>query len=157
MSQHVAPIARRSGAGRHRHADQIVAAVRACVGARFRPQGRRADTGLDCIGVALIAARAAGLHLSVPLYRMGGDHEVLVDYVVGQLGLMAIDAASPGDICIFAPAPGLRHVAVQTGPATNSGHAPVLVHAHAGVGRVVETTADPAWALVGHWRLPERI
>jgi hypothetical protein len=51
-----------------------------------------------------------------------------------------------GDLLVIAPAPRRRHLAVVT-PAG-------IVHAHAGLARVVEGPIDPAWSIIGAWRLP---
>lgn len=125
----------------------IVAAARSCVGTSFRSQGRSIGLGLDCIGVALIAASASGLGPFVaPTYAMGGDHEAEIDAALARLGCAAVACAEAGDILVCAPAPKRRHLAVVT----SSG----AVHAHAGLGRVVEGPIDPGWSIVGAWRLP---
>ena len=131
----------------HSHADSIVAHARACVGTRFRAQGRVIGTGLDCIGVALLAAAAAGVLFDVPLYALGGDREPQLEAGLAGQGCVLVDLPEPGDIVVAAPAPGHRHLGVVT-PAG-------IVHAHAGLGRVVEGPLDPGWAIVGAWRLPD--
>jgi murein DD-endopeptidase / murein LD-carboxypeptidase len=124
----------------------IVAAARACVGTRFRPQGRVPGLGLDCVGVVLVAAAAAGvLPARVPAYRLGGTPPD-VDGVFAACGASAVDAALPGDVLVLVPAPGQRHFGVVT--------ALGLVHAHAGLDRVVEGPVDPDWRVTGAWRLP---
>ncbi len=131
----------------HPAAPAIVAAARACVDTRFRAQGRSVGTGLDCLGVALIAGAAAGVRFAVPRYVLGGDHEGRLDDGLAGQGCRAVDTAAPGDLLVIAPAPGRRHLAVVT-PAG-------VVHAHAGLGRVVEGPLDPAWIVVGAWCFPE--
>jgi hypothetical protein len=130
-------------------ADAIVVAVRAAVGTRFRPQGRMAGVGLDCVGVALIAARAAGCEVRAEPYALGGDHGGRIEAVLGEMGCRAVAAAMPGDLLLLAPSPRQRHLAVVT-PAG-------VVHAHAGLGSVVEGPLDPGWTIVGAWRLPGAI
>ena len=126
--------------------DDVVAAVRACVGTRFRAQGRTPGLALDCVGVVLVAARAAGMGLpAAPAYALGGDHEADIDRVLETCGCTRIEGAEPGDILVIAPAPRQRHLAVVT----PSG----VVHAHAGLGRVVEGPIDPNWIVIGAWRL----
>jgi len=126
-------------------ADAVVAAVRACVGTRFRPQGRVPGLGLDCVGVALVAAAAAGINVpKLPAYSLAGDHECMLDALLAGM-CTAVPVGSPGDLMVFAPAPMRRHLAVVTG----SG----LVHAHAGLMRVVEAPADPGWKWLSAWRL----
>jgi cell wall-associated NlpC family hydrolase len=125
----------------------IVAAAQAAVGTRFRPQGRVANLGLDCVGVALLAARAAGVVLdAVPPYAINGDHGDRLDRVLAAIGCERVLTALPGDLLVVAPAPGRRHLAVVV-PAG-------VIHAHAGLGRVVEGPLDPAWIILGVWRFP---
>ena len=131
----------------HGRSDAIVAAVRGCLGTRFRPQGRHSGVGLDCVGVALIAAEAAGCAATAPRYALGGDHEARLDAAVAGLGCRPVADAVSGDLLVFAPATGRRHLAV----ATDRG----IVHAHAGLRRVVEGPVDPAWTLIAAWRFPE--
>lgn len=131
----------------HRDAAAIVAAARSCVRARFRPQGRSAATGLDCVGVALAAARAIGLRPALPAYSLGGDAEDRLGTVLAGLGCERVATATPGDLLEIAPALRRRHLAVVT-PAG-------VVHAHAGLGRVVEGPLDPAWRIIAAWRFPE--
>lgn len=133
----------------HRDSAAIVAAVRACVGTRFRAQGRLPGIALDCVGVALIAASAAGVSVAVPPYSLGGDREADLDALIAASGCHAIVAAAPGDLLVVAPGPNRRHLAVVTGLG--------VVHAHAGLGRVVEGPLDPAWTILGAWRFPEGI
>ena len=124
----------------------IVAAARTCVGTRFRPQGRRPGLGLDCVGVVLIAAAAGGIvPAAVPAYRLGGEHPDIEAILAGQ-GCRRVDAALPGDVLVFAPTGRQRHFGIVTPQG--------LVHAHAGLGRVVEGPIDADWTIVGRWHLP---
>lgn len=140
----------------HPQAREIVAAVRACIGTRFRSQGRSPGVGLDCVGVALAAADAAGMTKPVmPHYQLGGDNEAVAATLTDIAGLVRITDARPGDLWIFAPAPGQRHFAVQvTETASIDSQPRRFVHAHAGIGRVVESPADPAWIQVAVFRFP---
>ena len=131
----------------HNCADTITARARACVGTRFRSQGREIGIGLDCIGVALLAAAAAGILFDVPPYALGGDREVQLDAGLAAQGCVRVDSPGPGDLIVVAPAPGRRHLGVMT--------ATGVVHAHAGLGRVVEGPLDPDWPVVGAWRFPD--
>lgn len=125
----------------------IVAAARGCVGTRFRPQGRKPGQALDCVGVALVAAAAAGLTgINIEPYVLGGDNEIEVEALLGQVGCSCVVVPLSGDLLVIAPAPRRRHLAVVT----PSG----IVHAHAGLGRVVEGPIDPDWSIIGAWRLP---
>ena len=124
-----------------------IAAARAGLGTRFRPQGRRVGVGLDCIGVALLAAAGAGLRLEgLPAYALGGDHAALLAATLRGLGLRRVRRPRPGDLLEYALAPGHRHLALLT----DCG----ILHAHAGLGRVVEAPAPAEWQVVGLWALP---
>lgn len=124
----------------------IVAAARSCVGTRFRAQGRRPGLGLDCVGVVLVAAAAAGLVPPVPAYALGGDHDAAIEPVLAGQRCQPVAVPLPGDILVVAPDARQRHLAVVT-PAG-------VVHAHAGLGRVVEGPLDRGWSIIGVWRLP---
>ena len=124
----------------------IVAAVRACVGTRFRAQGRVPGLGLDCVGVVLVAAAASGMgRVVAPAYALGGDHADRIETFLAAAGCTAVPQPMDGDILVVVPAPGQRHLAVVTPGG--------VVHAHAGIGRVVEGPIDGEWTIIGAWRL----
>lgn len=130
-----------------------LAAARAAIGTRFRPQGRVPGLGLDCIGVAVLAIAGAGLPLPpLPAYALGGDHAGLLDAMCRQIGLRprrgGLRRARPGDLILFQLAAGHRHVAVL-------GEAGII-HAHAGLRRVVEGPLPPDWPVVAVMALPVR-
>jgi len=68
--------------------------------------------------------------------------------LIAAAGCRRVAIAAPGDLLAVAPSPGRRHLAVVTGTG--------IVHAHAGLGRVVEGPLDPGWIIVAAWRLPEQ-
>ena len=124
-----------------------IAAARAGLGTRFRAQGRLIGVGLDCVGVALLAAAGAGLQLGpVPPYALGGDHEDLLAATLRHLGLRRVRRSRPADLVEYALAPGHRHLALITDLG--------ILHAHAGLGRVVEGPVPDDWPVVAFWALP---
>lgn len=124
----------------------IVAAARACIGTRFRPQGRVPGLGLDCVGVVLVAAGAVEITVApLPVYRLGGRYPD-IEVIFERCGAWQVDAALPGDVLTVEPAAGQRHLGIIT----PSG----VVHAHAALGRVVEGPLEPDWTISGVWRLP---
>jgi cell wall-associated NlpC family hydrolase len=128
----------------HARADAIVAAVRGCVGTRFRPQGRLPGVGLDCVGVVQVAARAAGAVLPDAVdYDLRGSGAERLDAVLAA-AMRAVPVAAVGDVVLVSPGAGLRHLAVVTDLG--------VVHAHAGLRRVVEGPCDPAWERIGAFR-----
>lgn len=119
------------------------AACRA-VGARFRLHGRDPATGLDCVGVALLALRAGG-HAGpspegYPLRT--GD---VARYAACWDGLAAADGAVPGDVIVMRTATGQVHLAVRTVAG--------FVHADIALRRVVERPGSPPWPVIAAWRL----
>ena len=132
----------------HPLAEAIVTAARACVGTRFRAQGRSPGLALDCVGVALAAASAAGARpTTIPAYQLGGREEIGLELFLLGAGCSAVAIAASGDLLVVAPATGRRHLAVVTPGG--------VVHAHAGLGRVVEGPLDADWTVTGRYRFPE--
>ena len=123
-------------------ASAVVARARACVGTRFRPQGRLSGVGLDCVGVV---AWAAGVRAPGGYDWRGGGVE-RVERELERLGFRQVAEPRGGDVIVIEPAAGMRHLGVLTGEGT-------VVHAHAGLRRVVEGPVDPDWRVVGVWRL----
>ncbi len=134
----------------HPVADRILACARGCVGARFRPQGRAVATGLDCAGLVALAAEAAGaVQPALPVYRLDAEGlSALALRALAAAGLrqVADGSARPGDVVLFELAPGRPHLAILT----ETG----IVHAHAGLRRVVEQPINPDWRVIGHFRFP---
>ncbi len=130
----------------HPRAELIVAGARACVGTQFRVQGRLPSVGLDCVGVVVCAAAAAGIRLAdMADYSLRGEQARRL--AAALAGWRRVERGTAGDVLVVAPAVGARHVGVMT--------AGGLVHAHAGLRRVVEGPVDPDWRVIGLWRLPE--
>lgn len=141
----------RSGRGHapaHPRAAAIVAAARACVGTRTRAQGRVPGLALDCLGVVAAAARSAGVKAVIPSdYALGGANAERVAAGLAAAGCRCVATAAAGDIIELEVAPGQRHLAVLCGASA--------VHAHFGVGRVVEAPLPDDWRVIAIWRLPE--
>ena len=136
-----------SSLAKDRLRDAAVEAARAAVGTRFRPQGRIPGLALDCVGLALVAGRAAGVvPAGLPAYALNGEHGDRLEQTLLALGCKPVAPALPGDLLVVAPTSRQRHLAVVT----DAG----VVHAHAGLGRVVEGPLDRAWVIVGAWRFP---
>ena len=125
----------------------VVGAAQSLVGSRFRLHGRDPATGVDCVGLVGWALAAAGRPATVPQgyalrlrdpwkWREWGERS----------GLREISGdAEPGDVAVMAVGPGQLHLAIVIGDGT-------IVHAHAGLGRVVRSPVPEAWRILGHWR-----
>jgi hypothetical protein len=133
---------------RHPAADAIVAAARAVVGARFRPQGRGPE-GLDCLGVAALAAGVAGIPAPALLYPLRGVSLADAATALADAGCRRRrpECALPGDILLQSPAHRLIHLAVRTEVG--------IVEAHAALRRVIERPLAPFEIWDSAWLLPE--
>jgi hypothetical protein len=120
-----------------------VAAARACIGARFRPHGRDAGHGLDCVGVA---AAAYGIAVPGGYALRGGDPAAVAAAICGA-GFSSVAQAEPGDLLLIQAGHAQLHLAVKT--------ACGIVQAHAGLRRVVETPGAPDAPVLGVFRAGE--
>ena len=130
-----------------RHAD-IVRAARACVGTPCRVQGRVPGLALDCVGVAIAAAKGAGLSFRTPQdYCLAADNRDRLAAGLAAAGCM-LRTGEPlaGDLALIAVSAAQRHLAVCCGD--------TFVHAHFGLGCVVDAPLPPEWARTA-WRFPE--
>lgn len=128
----------------------LAAAAEALVGTRFRLHGRDPATGLDCIGVFAAAMAATGRPAAVPNGYALRQRD-LAAFRPLAAGFGFIEASGdilPGDVLMFAVGAGQFHLGLAVGGGR-------LVHAHAGLRRVVRGPAGEAWRLAGHWRLIE--
>lgn len=115
----------------------------ALVGTRFRPQGRGAGA-LDCLGLMLCVYAIPGGTVRSD-YRLRGDHGAEIAARIKQhFRKVAARAMRTGDALLFRIAEDQFHFAVRTGRG--------CVHAHAGIGKVVEMPGLPEWALAGIYR-----
>jgi cell wall-associated NlpC family hydrolase len=125
-------------------AERIVAQARALIGVRFRPQGRSATTGLDCVG---LAAAAAGVRAPPADYALRGGSMMRLAEELRAAGLSEVAEARPGDLLAMTSGPGQLHLGIFTGAG--------LVHCDAGLRRVVERPGPAPWPVAGVWRVME--
>lgn len=124
-----------------RPADEIVARARALIGTRFRPQGRTRADGLDCIG---LVALAVGVRTVPGDYALRGGSARRLAQELDAAGLDRVGEMRAGDVLALAPAAGQLHLGLFSG----SG----LIHADAGLRRVVERPLPLPWPVIGIWR-----
>jgi murein DD-endopeptidase / murein LD-carboxypeptidase len=118
--------------------------ARALVGTRFRPQGRSAHHGLDCVGLVMCVFGIQDTDVRRD-YRLRGDHRLeLIDALSRAFRRVAPSQRRAGDILLMQIAPDQFHLAINT----VSG----FVHADARIGRVVETPGHPAWPIIAAFR-----
>lgn len=119
----------------------ILTHARALLGAPWRHLGRNA-AGLDCIGLVLVAARAAGVALldPAPYAREPSSHLLRVG-LAAHLDAVPIDAVLPGDVLVFNMGIYAAHVGLAgVHPAYR---VPSVVHALLPRRRVVEEVLAP--------------
>jgi murein DD-endopeptidase / murein LD-carboxypeptidase len=127
--------------------DPIIIKARALIGTPFRLHGRDPETGLDCVGfVACVFDRIADAPTGYAMRNARQDHWcTLLDRLCARRPDDAYDA---GDILLISSGPAQFHLGLWTG---NS-----LIHAHAGLRRVVETPGPIAAPIIGVWRHLQR-
>jgi hypothetical protein len=126
------------------HGERVAAAAQGVVGSRFRLHGREPASGLDCVGVVAVALRAGGHEGPVPegyALRCGSA----APFRDCWEGLVAANGTWAGDVLLCRVGPGQLHLGVRT--------ALGVVHADAGLRRVVERPGALPWPLVAAWRL----
>jgi murein DD-endopeptidase / murein LD-carboxypeptidase len=128
-----------------RKAEEIVAAGRALIGVRFRPQGRSIEHGLDCIGVVIMATGMDPAQVRRDYLLRGADVEAMNDEFEAHGFLpLAPGAAEPGDFLVVCPGPMQVHIALKT----ELGY----LHADMGLRRVVEVPGPLPWPVLSAWR-----
>jgi cell wall-associated NlpC family hydrolase len=124
------------------HEAAVVAAARACLGARFRLHGRAKETGLDCIGLAAIAYGKDGVPAGYAL--RGGDPRRVTVAIAGFGLVPAPDQSRPGDLLLLRAGPHQLHLAILTDRG--------FIHADARLRRVAEVPGLSLWPVLGRWR-----
>lgn len=123
----------------------LVARARALIGVPFRLQGRATD-GLDYVG--LVAAVFGLSEVAPRSYALRGTDACAAEGALDRhFQRRRSEDPQAGDVLLLRAGPAQLHLGIWTGAA--------MVHAHAGLRRVVET---PGWpeGLIGLWYLKER-
>lgn len=126
----------------------VVAAARGWLGVPYRHQGR-SRTGVDCIGLVIVAARDAG---AIPpdfdrrVYSRLPHRDELLNHV--RENCHQLEVPQPGAMVVIQWTKQAAHVAL-VGDGT-------LVHAYQSVGEVVEHGYRGRWLRMTHstWKLP---
>ena len=117
------------------------------VGSPFRLHGRDPEHGLDCVGVALVALRRCGIGApDTGGYTLRlGEPARFAQRARGYGFEPACGNLLPGDLVFLRPSPCQLHLAIVS---MQGG----IVHAHAGLRRVVHQPPIDDWAQQSHWR-----
>ena len=117
---------------------RLVEAARKCLGTPFHHQGRQPGIGLDCIGLIVVALRAAGFKVNDKHdYSARPDGRSLVQ-ALEEHGAVRVTGIKAGRILLFRYDHQPQHVALATGEDT-------MIHSFAPAGRVVETGIGAYW------------
>ncbi len=126
----------------------LAEAAESFIGAAFRLRGRDPLIGFDCLGLVLVAMAEIGR--PVPLAISYGLRNREPERLLGLAAKAGFaETRSPleaGDLLLFDAGPAQLHLALV-------GLEGGIVHAHAGLGRVVHTPFPLPWPVVRHWRL----
>jgi NlpC/P60 family putative phage cell wall peptidase len=118
--------------------DQMIAAARRCLGTPFHHQGRRPGAGIDCIGLIVVALRAAGFTVEDRTdYGRRPDGKSLIA-ALAEHGAVPVKEIRPGDVLLFRYDRQPQHAAIATGPDR-------MIHSFAVAGEVVETIIGDYW------------
>lgn len=119
--------------------NKVVERARALVGVPFRLHGRSRD-GLDCVGLAALALGRTGV---TDAYGLRSGDTGRAEIWLREAGLRPVAGGGAGSLALVRPGPLQLHLMVGTGDG--------FVHAHAGLGRVVETPGPSPWPILGWW------
>lgn len=126
----------------------LAQAAESYLGATFRLHGRDPLTGFDCLGLVLMAMADIGRPVRMPIrYGLRNLEPERFLRLPENAGFVeaADNTLEDGDVLLLAAGPAQLHVAV----AVPQG----IVHAHAGLRRIVRTPFPLPWPIIGHWRL----
>jgi NlpC/P60 family putative phage cell wall peptidase len=116
----------------------MIAAARRCLGTPFHHQGRIPKIGLDCIGLIVVALKAAGFDVRDRTdYARRPDGKSLVAALTNH-GAEPASNIEPGDILLFRYDNQPQHAALVT-------EADRMIHSFAVAGEVVETIIGDYW------------
>lgn len=119
----------------------VLACARALLGTPWRHLGR-SPAGLDCIGLVLLAAQDAGLHLPDPApYAREPSSQALREGLATHLDQVPLDALLPGDVLAFNLGLYAGHVGIFSIHPDYG--VPAVVHAYLPRRHVVEEVMDP--------------
>lgn len=132
----------------HKPPISLSKAALALAGCPFRLHGRDPATGLDCIGVVFASLVAIGRSPVAP--RGYGLRNLTIDHWIDFAERSGLEPA-PGpvgadEVLLMALGYGQHHLMITAG--SND-----VIHAHAGLRRVVCHRRDPTSAISAKWRI----
>ncbi len=128
--------------------EDLAAAAAGFVGVPFRLHGHDPRTGLDCVGLVTASLEAIG-HAADPPRGYGLRNSSITNWLDhAQLSglVVAKGSITPGDVLLVRSGPGQHHLMIAQSAAS-------VIHAHAGLRRVVRQPLAPDQNLAAQWRL----
>ncbi len=127
--------------------EDLAHAALALVGTPFRLHGRDPRHGLDCVGLVQAAAAACGHSAPLPNgYALRSGRPPEIDHIARSLALLPEEGPTrAGDVLLLRPGLCQYHLAIALDEQR-------IVHAHAGLRKVVAAALPEVWALVSRWR-----
>lgn len=117
------------------------------VGCPFRLHGRDPATGLDCIGVVAAALSAIGAQPTAPAGY--GLRNLTVDHWLHHASASGLEPSPgpvrAGDVLLITLGACQHHLVIATDERT-------VIHAHAGLRRVVRQPLEHTWQIRAKWR-----
>jgi cell wall-associated NlpC family hydrolase len=128
--------------------ERFAASAHALVGTRFRLHGRDPRSGLDCVGLVLLALQNAGLPYAEigPYLLRQTAIEALLTKAEANNFVPCLGKTQRGDLLLVEPGPAQLHLVVAIAPNR-------FVHAHAALRKIVEQPGPLPWRLCARWRL----
>lgn len=128
---------------------QLARAAACFIGARFRLHGRDPAVGLDCVGLLLCSLDAIGSKAVEPTgYRLhNSDHSPWLQCAKASGFIPARGPIEAGDVLLVIPGPGQQHLIIAESATS-------IIHAHAGLRKVVRQPMDQSIRPQAQWRLP---
>lgn len=136
------------GIGAIHQGQRLAESAGAFIGSPFRLHGRDPATGLDCIGLLYASLVRIGRSAVAPEgYRLRNSDPSRWFGFARHSGLGDAEGdLIVGDVLVVAPGPGQQHLQIIETPKS-------VIHAHAGLRRVVRQPSDFSADLLAHWRL----
>ena len=118
------------------------------VGMPFRLRGRDPASGVDCIGLVCCSLAAVDRFVPpVPRYTLRNLSICKFVPLLHEAGFQPTSGSlAAGDLLLLRPSPGQFHLAIN-------GSNDRMIHAHAGLGRVVSTPTPALASITARWRL----
>jgi len=128
----------------------LAAAASRFVDTPFQLGGRNPATGLDCVGLVVASLEAIGRKVGpTPHYGLRQTRLEALSLLAASSGLKAGPSKGQiGDVILLRPSPAQWHLAIL-------GHNSQIIHAHAGLRRVVAGPLPQDWPIERRWHLDE--